>query len=144
MTWKLKVFFYFQKLKDVLKIWRFYEPVSGLDPDPDPDWTNFVDPDPDTINPDPHHWIEWCQGQIRQSEIFVFSILRIRYFVEKWMAKKHVKKIMKRKIVKTCFKNRYVVVCDGKQDFLSEKQGWCNILYVFTFCQFDCLSVALV
>ena len=29
MTWNLKVFFYFQKLKDVLKIWRFYEPGSG-------------------------------------------------------------------------------------------------------------------
>ena len=29
-------FFYFQKLKDVLKIWRFYEPGPGLDPDPDP------------------------------------------------------------------------------------------------------------
>ena len=25
----------FQKLKDVLKIWRFYGPGSGLDPDPD-------------------------------------------------------------------------------------------------------------
>ena len=26
----------------------------------DPDWTNFVDPDPDpdTINPDPHHWVK--------------------------------------------------------------------------------------
>ena len=24
--------------------------------DPDPDWLNFVDPDPETINPDPHHW----------------------------------------------------------------------------------------
>ena len=25
--------------------------------DLDPDGSNFVDPDPDTINPDPHHWI---------------------------------------------------------------------------------------
>ena len=28
-----------------------------LDLYPDSDSSNFVDPDPDTINPDPHHWI---------------------------------------------------------------------------------------
>ena len=27
-----------------------------IDLDPDPDY--FVNPDPDTINPDPHHWLE--------------------------------------------------------------------------------------
>ena len=45
VTWKWN-FFWLLKLKDVLKILRFYGPGSGLDPDPD--WTNFVDPDPDT------------------------------------------------------------------------------------------------
>ena len=32
--------------------WKFGD---FMDLDPDPDWSNFVDPDPDTINPDPHH-----------------------------------------------------------------------------------------
>ena len=27
-----------------------------IDLDPDPNSSNFVDPDPDTINPDPHPW----------------------------------------------------------------------------------------
>ena len=27
-----------------------------IDQDPDPNSSNFVDPDPDTINPDPHPW----------------------------------------------------------------------------------------
>ena len=34
--------------------------------DLDPDWSNFVDPDPDTINPDPHHWFPEDQLRIRK------------------------------------------------------------------------------
>ena len=36
--------------------WKF---CGFMDLDPDPDWSNFVnpDPEPDTINPDPHHWL---------------------------------------------------------------------------------------
>ena len=49
---KIKSYFDFYKLKDILKFGDF------LDLDPDPDWSNFVDPDPDTINPDPHHWTQ--------------------------------------------------------------------------------------
>ena len=37
--------------------WKFCDFID-LEPDPDPDWSNFVDPDPDTINPDPHHWLK--------------------------------------------------------------------------------------
>ena len=36
-----------------------------IDLDPDPNSSNFVDPDPDTINPDPHPWLvdsEKCKG----------------------------------------------------------------------------------
>ena len=54
---KIKSFFDFKEFKDILKISSFYWPESCLDPDPDPDpdLSNFVDPD--TINPDPHHWL---------------------------------------------------------------------------------------
>ena len=34
-------------------LWWFFV----LDPDPDPHWPNFVDPDPHTIIADPQHWI---------------------------------------------------------------------------------------
>ena len=45
--------------------WNQFGDFIDLDPDPDLDpasdsvYQNFVDPDqdPDTINPDPHHWI---------------------------------------------------------------------------------------
>ena len=45
MTWKLKVF----------DFWKFGD---FIDLDPYPDWSNFVDLDPDTINPDPDHRVQ--------------------------------------------------------------------------------------
>ena len=51
VTWKLKVFLTLTNLKMFLKFGDFI--------DLDPDWSSFVypDADPDTINPDPHHWL---------------------------------------------------------------------------------------
>ena len=48
-----------------------------IDLDPDPYSSNFVDQDPDTINPDPHYWIpEW--GPLRV--VFSGSDLKSRKY----------------------------------------------------------------
>ena len=48
LTELIPIFFTFKNYK---MFWKFGD---FIDLDPDPDWSNFVDPD--TINPDPHHW----------------------------------------------------------------------------------------
>ena len=35
--------------------WNQVSDFIVLDPDPDPHWPNFVDPDPHSINGGPHH-----------------------------------------------------------------------------------------
>ena len=43
----------------------------NLDPDsdPDPDWTNVVDPEPDTINPDPHHCKKLMKPEEQETKV---------------------------------------------------------------------------
>ena len=52
---KFENIFFSWLLKDGLKAIKYGDFIV-LDPDLDPHCSNFVDPDPHTINADPHHW----------------------------------------------------------------------------------------
>ena len=52
-----------------------------LDPDPDTDRSNFVDPD--TVNPDPHHWLcrLWNTELVQNIRICSTLFLCLKIFV---------------------------------------------------------------